>query len=657
MVAIPYQRVSIQDAFWSPRLLLNNQVALLHQWTQLELSGCIQNFRILADQAPGFRTGWFFADSDAYKWLEAASRSIATIPNPEISSHMDVLIDLINRTQTNDGYLFTYNQIHFPQTRWQNLQIEHELYCHGHLIEAGISHHLATNSDSLFAPALKAANLICATFLGSGLEKTPGHEEIEIALIRLYDLTTECRYIEMAEQFLEKRGQQSTPFFALRMIKENANVKKRSQIVAREKATYFSQNPDTDVQHQLPPKNQTKASRWANQRFLWSGLTGTYFQQHTSIRNMHEPIGHAVRFAYLQTAVTMYTMRYGEYSLWSVLRDSWVRMIEKRMYVTGGTGSLPVSEAFGRDYELDPSTAYAETCAALGTMFWNWEMTQLFNEAAYSDLFERQLYNAALVGIGISGNCYLYNNPLENKDGFKREPWFEIPCCPSNLSRTLAAIGQYIYTFDKDTISIHQYISSTVELALEKTVSIEIESNLPWNGKVTIHVSPESAYFFELIMRVPSWCGKLNAHLNGIEYPLIVPAAQNLPPTAAGYDPRYAQNVVLHREWAPGDILELDFSMPIEIQKPHPKVRSCDGKYAITRGPIVYCLEGVDNPEVDIFECVVDPHSLVAEHDPELLGGITKISGKTTTGQGLVFIPYAWWANRDPGPMTVYVKM
>ncbi|NTW45329.1 MAG: glycoside hydrolase family 127 protein, partial [Anaerolineaceae bacterium] len=356
-------------------------------------------------------------------------------------------------------------------------------------------------------------------------------------------------------------------------------------------------------------------------------------------------------------AVSMYALRYGEYSLWPALRESWVRMIEKRMFVTGGTGSLPISEAFGRDYELDPSTAYAETCAALGTMFWNWEMTQLFNEASYADLFERQLYNAALVGIGLSGNCYLYNNPLENKDGLKRQPWFEIPCCPSNLSRTLAALGQYIFTYEKNTISIHQYIGSKTEFALDKSISIEVESNFPWNGKVKIHVSPESAYYFELIMRVPSWCGKPTAHLNGIKYPLIVPAAQNLPPTASGYDPRYAQNVALHREWSPGDILELDFSMPIEIQKPHPKVRSCAGRYAITRGPIVYCLEGKDNPGIDIFNCVVDPHSLIAEFDSALLGGITKITGKTKTGQALVFIPYAWWANRDPGPMTVYVKM
>ena len=385
----------------------------------MELSGCIQNFRILANQAPGFRTGWFFADLDAYKWLEAASRSIATNPNPEISSHMDHLINLIHRAQTHDGYLFTYNQIHFPQSRWQNLQIEHELYCHGHLIEAGISHHLATNSNRLLASALKAANLICATFLGSGIEKTPGHEEIEIALIRLYDLTAECRYIEMAEQFLEKRGQQNRPVFALRMIKENASVKKRTQMVEEERSAYVAKNPNGEENHQLPPKNKINLPRWANQRFLWSGLTGTYFQQQKPIRKLLEPAGHAVRFAYLQTAVTMYALRYGEYSLWPALRESWVRMIEKRMFVTGGTGSLPISEAFGRDYELDPSTAYAETCAALGTMFWNWEMTQLFNEASYADLFERQLYNAALVGIGLSGNCYLYNNPLENKDGLK----------------------------------------------------------------------------------------------------------------------------------------------------------------------------------------------------------------------------------------------
>jgi len=658
MFSIPFQRVSIQDAFWSPRLLLNNTVSLQHQWNQLELSGCIQNFRLIADKIPGFRTGWFFADSDAYKWLDAASRSIATLPNLQISAHLDTLIDLIVRTQSNDGYIFTYNQFHFPNSRWENLQIEHELYCHGHLIEAGISHFKATGQKTLLTTVIKAADLICSTFLNSGFDKTPGHEEIEIALIRLYDLTGDCRYVEMAEQFLEKRGRQSLPVFAWKMTKENNRVKRRALVLEKSKMDFNHNNPSTEGAHKLPASNQVKIPKWAKQRFLWSGLKGAYFQQHAPIRKQFIPVGHAVRYAYLQTATAMLSNRFGDFSLWPALQQSWIHMIEKRMFVTGGTGSLPISEAFGRDYELDPGNAYAETCAALGSMFWNWEMTQLFKDAAYADLFERDLYNASLVGNSLSGTRYLYNNPLENKNGFERQSWFEIPCCPSNLSRTWASLGNYIFTHELESVSIHQYIGCQVEIPLEPKVNIKIESDFPWQGKVKVRISPNSkSHFFELNMRIPSWCGSLKSRLNGHIYPLIIPATQNYPPTATGYDPRHAQYVTIRRDWLPGDVLELDFEMPIEINRPHKNVTSCAGRYAISRGPLVYCLEGLDNPGVDIFNSVVDPNSLRPEYDPELLGGVIKILGTTIGGHPVTFIPYAWWANREKCPMTVYVNM
>jgi DUF1680 family protein len=661
MLSLPFQRVTINDPFWSPRLLLNNTTALLHQWEQLELSGCIQNFRLIADKTPGFRTGWFFADSDAYKWLDAASCSIATLPNPQLSAYMDELIDLILRAQSQDGYLFTYNQFHFPDCRWQNLQIEHELYCHGHLIEAGISHRLATGKSTLLNAAIKAANLICATFLNAGPDKTPGHEEIEIALIHLYDLTGECRYLEMAEQFLEKRGRQLPPVFAWRMIQENERVKKRAGMLEKSRIAYQAQAPSSAaVQAQAPelaPHNQAKTPKWAKARFLWSGLTGVYFQQQAPIRDQCAPVGHAVRFAYLQTAAAALSQRNGDFTFWPSLRKSWTCMIEKRMFVTGGTGSLPISEAFGRDYELDPALAYAETCAAVGTMFWNWEMTQIFRDAAYADLFERQLYNAALVGISQNGKRYLYNNPLENDNGLERQPWFEIPCCPPNLSRTWASLGNYIFTYDEKSVSIHQYIGSQAHIPGEIDMDIKIESGLPWQGAVKITLNPQFTSNFTLNMRVPSWCGALTTHLNGSPYPLIVPSPQAFPPTASGYDPRLAQYVSLRRDWASGDVLELDFAMPIEINKPHKKVSACTGRYAVSRGPLVYCLEGQDNPQVNVMDCLVAADSLAAEFDAELLGGVVKITGATNDGQPLTFIPYAWWSNRDCCPMTVYVKM
>ncbi len=650
-----FQRVSINDAFWSPRLKLNSEIALNHQWEQLEKSGCIQNFRILADQAPGFRRGWFFADSDAYKWLDAAARVYQNNPSPALKQRMDLFIDTLTRAQTEDGYLFTYNQIHFPESRWQNLKIEHELYCHGHLIEAAVSHFEATGEDTLLNVAVKAADLLVSTFQYADPAATPGHQEIEIALMRLFDITAESKYLDLAEHFLINRGRLFSGKFAWQLLLENTRVNKRTKNRDQLQQVFDQQNPQIAAQFALPAHNLAEKPRFIQTRFMLSGLSGSYFQQNTPLQKSSTPVGHAVRFAYMETAAAMLVQRCGEQCLLPNLKNTWQHMIEKRMYVTGGTGSLPISEGFGRDYELDPKFAYAETCAALGDMFWNWEMTQLTNDAAYADLFERQLYNASLVGIGQKGDSYLYNNPLANHNGFQRQPWFEIPCCPSNISRTWAALGKYLYSYETNSITIHQYIGSQVNIPIETPVNLSMRSNLPWQGKVTLDIDPEAALEFTLFLRIPSWSDGLKLFLNGNPLPVLEPAPRVYPPTASGYDPRAAQYLPIRRIWQPGDQLEINIEMSIQLQYPHPKVKSCRGKTAVSRGPLVYCLEQVDNPDVDLFSIILDPNSLSAVFDENLLGGITLLKGKSTTGDLLTFIPYAWWANRNPGPMTVYV--
>lgn len=655
-------RTNISGGFWLDRLQVNAQQAIFHQWDQLVSAGCIENFRIAAGETEGFREGWFFADSDAYKWLEAAARIQAAFPNERLAALIDDLIALVGRAQMADGYIFTYNQIHFPDTRWQNLQIEHELYCHGHLIEAAVSHYEVSGRSDLLEIARRAADRIVADFLGKGPGYTPGHEEIEIALLRLHRVIAgDSVYLAMARQFIEQRGR--SPLFALSILRQHLEAGKRTKWVAEQKRDYMAAHPQFKP-FQLPPGNVAKKPANSMLRWYASALSGKYFQQHAPIRRQIAPVGHSVRFAYFVTAVTMLARASGDRSLLPALESLWQRMVTRRMYLTGGIGSLPGTEGFGNDYELDPEFAYAETCAALASLFWNWQMVQLTGEAKYSDLFEWQLYNAAGVGMGFDGRSYLYNNPLTCRGGVERKPWYAVPCCPSNISRTWADLGRYIVSSQGRTVRIHQFISSHLSVAINDDngaaaqVSLDMESGLPWEDWVCIKVTaiqqtrPGQALPFQLEFRQPAWAQDISVTVNG--EPLQMPAA----PAAnqsVGYDPRPASFRSISRHWTPGDQVEIVFPMKIELRRAHPRVKAHQDKVAVTRGPLVYCLESVDNPGIDIFTEKLDPASLVAGFDPALLGGMVKITAKTSNGQPLTLIPYFAWGNRAASQMTVWV--
>ena len=657
MNEINAQKVILQDAFWSPRLEINSQRAIFHQWNQLEASGCIDNFRIAAGEKEGFREGWFFADSDAHKWLDAAARIYAQSPSPGLAGLMDGFIALLGRAQDPDGYLFTYNQILFPGTRWANLQIEHELYCHGHLIEAGVSHHIATGKDEMLAIARRSADLLVKDFLGAGPERTPGHEEIEIALLRLYRLTEYDPYLELAWHFLEQRGR--TKSFTLSVLRQNTSVAKRSKAVQRQRQAYLSTHPGY-VPHELPAGNFAKHPPAATLRWLASALSGKYFQQHAPIREQLIPVGHAVRFAYLETAIAMFHRLQPDDSLLPVLEGAWEHMVTRRMYITGGIGSLPALEGFGRDYELDPEVAYTETCAALASMFWSWEMALITGQAQYSDLFEWQLYNAAAVGMGLTGENYLYNNPLTCRGGIERKAWYAVPCCPSNLSRTWADLGKYIFSADNNAIWIHQYIGAQASFNMGSEVEITIESKLPWDGKVQIKVDPAASAEFTLNVRLPSWSTKPPA-VTVWKGPGPFPISaedQTIPgeATAQGYDPRLSRFLPIQRVWTQGDWVEIIFDLPVTLRHAHPKVKGHQHKVAVTRGPLVYCLESLDNPDLDIFSARLEPSSLQVEWDENLFGGIAVLRGRSKEGPALTFIPYHLWANRGKSQMSVWVN-
>lgn len=639
-------RSSITAGFWKQRREVNARQAIFHQWQQLERTGCIDNFRILAEGKPVVRRGWFFADSDAYKWLEAAARILPVYPNQELTNLVNAFIELIGKAQEPDGYLYTFNQIHFPGLRWVNLQIEHELYCFGHLIEAGVTHFEATGKEDLLDIVCMATDRIVEDFSGKGPGATPGHQEVEIALLRLYEVTGENDYLEMAHQFLDMRGRDKG--FAFNILRQSISNGRR---VAQAEAHSETHAAEEDLPS-LPPMNHAKKPPLIKARWVMNALAGKLLQQHKPVRKQTVPVGHAVRFAYQMTAAAMYDRLTGDTVYESALEESWQRMVARRMYITGGIGALPEIEGFGRDFELDPNFAYAETCAALGSLFWNREMAGLTGEARFSDLFEWQLYNAALVGFGQDGRTYFYNNPLAADGGIERRPWYQVPCCPSNLSRTIAGLEEDILTASGDSIELQQYISSWHHLQFDQhEVLLAIESRLPWYGDVQIKIQPVTNREVQLRLRVPSWSAKTEILLNGeVIKTFAADQAERLDPTRASW-------FALDRAWQQDDQITLKFDMTPHLLRAHPKVRSVRGKAAVACGPLVYCLESCDNPGVDIFNIVLGPDKITSRIDPNMLGGIRIIMGKTIQGQPITFIPYFLWGNRGKSAMTVFVKL
>ena len=385
-------------------------------------------------------------------------------------------------------------------------------------------------------------------------------------------------------------------------------------------------------------------------RWLVNTLSGKYFQQYQPLEKQRTPMGHAVRFAYLQTAGAMLDRLSQQSTYLPGLVRRWLHMVEKRMYLTGGIGSLPVIEGFGRDDELDPEFAYAETCAALGCLFWNREMGKLTGEATYSDLYEWQLYNAALVGMGVDGTTYFYNNPLKTDGSLTRQPWYEVSCCPSNLSRTFARLHEDILLTDEDTVRVQQYISSR-HVLMDGDLVIEMDSQFPWVGQVAITIQNVPKHPITLQLRQPSWATSLDISLNGNSTQRITGTLQET------FNPQRSKWISMTLEWKRGDRLSLNFAMPVQIYRTPDPVKSTQRMAALTCGPIVYCLESIDNPGVDIFAAVVDLPSILTEMDEDLWGGIRVIYATSITGQRLKFIPYHLWGNRGASRMTVFVRV
>ncbi len=627
MSPVSITRVVIDDGFWSPRIETNRVVTIPHEYRQCKETGRIDAFDLT--WRPGVEpVPHYFWDSDVAKWIEAASYSLATRPDPELDRLLDEVIEKIAKAQQPDGYLNVYFTVVEPEKRWKNLGMWHELYCAGHLIEAAVAHYEATGQRRLLDVMCRYADYIASVFGPDPGQRygAPGHEEIELALVKLYRVTGNRKYLELSKFFIDQRGQKPSVF--------QRELEHLSDEDSRLNRYFFDKN----------------------------GFDTSYCQDHLPVREQSEAVGHAVRAMYLYCGMADVAVETGDEALLRACRRLWNDVVNKKMYITGGVGSSRLNEGFTQAYDLPNKDAYAETCAAIALIFWSQRMLQIEADSRYADIMERALYNGALSGISLDGQKFFYVNPLASDGGHHRQEWFGCACCPPNIARLIASLGSYIYSESAEDLYVHLYISGHADLNIAGTsVRISQRSDYPWDGDIQIEVEPDKAAEFGLNLRIPGWCRKASLALNGAE--MDISSICN-----AGY-------VRIHRKWQPGDMVRLNLDMPVERVVAHPNVAENLGHVALSRGPIVFCLEEADNP-VPLQRIILPRDAkLTAVFDEQLLGGVVKIQGEalliddTDWGDELyrfnptavrpysfTAVPYYAWDHRTPGQMRVWIR-
>jgi uncharacterized protein len=628
MRSIPLSDLIITDPFWSryQRTLLEK--TLPAQFEQLEKTDRFANFRRAAGQEEGPHVGLYFNDSDVYKFIEACAYALAAQPSSKnvekVETQMYRAIELVVSAQQPDGYLNTFFQLNHPDLKWRNLNSLHEMYCGGHLIEAGVAVFESVGDRTLLDVAIRFADHVMSVF---GPEKRlgyPGHEEIELALIRLAIVTQATKYRDFARWLVESRGQKDSPFSA-----------------------------ELD-----DPESVTLCPGAASQK--QNGVyNGEYSQDHAPIREHTEIVGHAVRAMYLYIAATDLADGQSDLGLESALERVWTNLTHRRMYVTGGIGPSSRNEGFTSDYDLPNLTAYAETCAAIGLVFWGHRLLELTGNGEYFDVVERALYNGVISGISLEGTEYFYDNPLESRGTHQRSPWFGCACCPPNIARILGSIGQYALGMSEKDFYIHSPIGfKTTQTLNGVPVNIALEGNYPWSGEFTIRIEPTRPVRFALKLRIPDWADDVNTDLPGAE-------------EEADYESGYA---VFDRTWKSDDVLKVELTLQPKWLEANPKVRDNLGRAALTRGPLVYCAESPDlGYAPQLFSADVEAE--VGVNQENLLPGITTMSvegimdveafvegmyaelGTTDSREAEAkFIPYYAWSNRGPSHMQVWVR-
>jgi len=636
---LPLPQVRFERGFLADRARLVRDTVIPYQWEALndrvsgaERSGTVHNFEVAAKQKEGEFHGLWFQDSDLAKWIEAASFRLATHPDPALDAALDGIIATIAKAQQPDGYLDTYIQLVEPDKRWANLHEYHELYIAGHFIEAGVAHFQATGKRSLLEVVCKLADLLDWSF-GTGPGQIPGycgHEEIELALLKLARTTGEGRYTRLAERFLELRGQ--APIYYEAEI-ERLGIKKLP--------VYFYHD------------------RWA------------YLQAHRPIREQTEPVGHSVRAMYLYTAMADLARTLGDEGLANTCRSLWEQIRDHHLYLTGGIGSEWMGEKFSERYDLPNDRAYAESCAGIGLALFSRRMLDLDLRGDYGDVIERALYNNVSAGMSLDGTRFFYVNPLEVTPSVakrrydchyvktQRVGWFGCACCPPNIARTFASLGHYAYSHLPDGLAVHLYAEGSVEWSAGAApVRLKVATDYPWDERVCLTVECGSALRFILRLRIPGWCVA----------PRMTVAGRAV--DVASVDVRgYAR---IDREWQSGEEVVVEFPMPIDRVRAHPYVTQNAGCVAIQRGPIVYCAEEIDNgARLGSLRLPRDT-ALAMRFDEQLLGGAVVIEGKaerlipaggdlyttrapTAEPAPLTLIPYCLWNNRGEGEMKIWI--
>lgn len=663
------KEIQVTDSFWKKKMELVRKEVIPYQWAALndQVEGatpsfCMRNFKTAGNMNRqkiqmgsaykeaqytfrGFEAlpedlehpednkfyGFVFQDSDFSKWIEAVAYSLTQHPDPELEKLADGAIDIVCEAQQEDGYLDTYYIINGKDKIFSNLRDYHELYCFGHLTEGAVAYYQATGKDKLLQAAKRFADYIADYF---GLEEDkckgyPGHEIAEMALVRLYEATGEQKYLDLSSFFIEQRG--TKPY-------------------------YFDKEYHPDTVGEAKDEE----------------LRYAYHQAHLPVREQKEAVGHAVRGVYLYSGMADMARLTKDDSLYAACENLWNDIVEKKIYITGGVGATQIGESFSFAYDLPNDTAYAETCASVGMVFFTRRMLEIKPDAKYANVIERELYNGALSGMALDGKSFFYVNPLEvnpvacHKDERKfhvkpiRQKWFGCACCPTNLARLVSSLGYYAFTENESTLFVHLYVGSKLtKFVNQKEVNVEIQSEFPWDGHVKIKVNAQDTDFV-LALRIPDWCK---------DYQLE--DANTFETTEQdGY-------LYLKSDWKEEDTIHINFPMEAKLMTARSEVREDTGKVAIMRGPIVYCMEEVDNGEnlhllsvnantqFKVYNKTIDDESVkaievtgvrteVTNAKSEIYSTYTASNQKDVT---LQYVPYYIWANRGENEMQVWTSV
>jgi DUF1680 family protein len=625
---VPFTAVRVDDGFWSPRMETNRKVTVRYDFQKCEETGRIENFEVAGGLKEGGFKGIYFNDSDVVKVIEGAAYTLAIHPDPELDTYLDELIAKIAAAQEDDGYLYTARTIADPNYkfpghdtgRWSHLAHGHELYNVGHMYEAAVAHWRVTGKRSFLDVAIRNADLVCKVFGPNPGQRVdvPGHQEIEIGLVRLFRATGDEKYLRQAKFFIDMRGRED----------------------------------------------------------LRGKIYGAYCQDHQPVTDQEEAVGHAVRGGYFYAGIADVAAITGDKDYIATINHIWEDVVRSKLYLIGNVGQHGAGEGYAGPYQLGNLRAYNETCAAIALAMWNHRMFLLHGDSKYADLLERIIYNGFLSGVSLEGNKFFYPNPLAcdmsfkfNHGGLERSPWFGCSCCPVNVVRFVPSIPGYIYAVKEDSLYVNLYVGGTAEVELAgRKVALRQETNYPWDGGIKMTVTPDETGEFTVKFRVPGWLsdplpGDLYDYLpgkppgfrlavNGKPVPLL--------PSGNGY-------CVITRNWKPGDTVELDFPMPVRRVACDERVEANRGRIAVERGPIVYCAEGADHDGKILDLYLEDSVELTPAHHADLLGGITVLNGTAkrarrgedgspgATPVSLTMIPYYAWCHRGANEMAVWL--